>query len=48
MFSSEYWEISKNAYFEEHSRTAAAEVALGSDCLELSFWRVAFNHVLVK
>ena len=24
MFSCEYWEISKNIYFEEHLRTAAA------------------------
>ena len=43
MFFSEYWEISKSIYFEEHLRMAASEVTLGSDCLELSFWRVAFK-----
>ena len=37
MFSCEYCEISKNIYFEEHLRTAASEVTLGSDCLGLSF-----------
>ena len=26
MFSCEYWEISKNSYFEEHLRAAASEV----------------------
>ena len=36
MFSCEYCEIS-NDYFEEHLRTAASEVTLGSDCLGLSF-----------
>ena len=36
-FSCEYREISKNIYFEEHLRTAASKVTLGSDCLELSF-----------
>ena len=39
MFSCEYWESSKNTYFEEHLRTSASEVTLGSDCLGLSFWR---------
>ena len=43
MFSYEYWEISKNTYFEEHLCTAASEVTLESDCLGLSFWRVAFK-----
>ena len=45
VFSSEYWEISKNTYFEEHPRTTASEVTLGSDCLGLSFWRVAFKTI---
>ena len=43
MFSCEYWEISKNTYFEEHLRTAASEETLESDCLGLSFWRVPFK-----
>ena len=43
MFSCEYWEISKNIYFEEHLRPAASEVALVSDCLGLSFWTVALK-----
>ena len=46
MFSCEYWKISKNTYLEEHLRTAASEVTLGSDCLGLSFWRIAFKTVL--
>ena len=46
MFSCEYWEISKNPYFEEHLRTAASEVSLGSHCLGLSFGRVAFKTIL--
>ena len=37
MLSCEYWEISKNTCFEEHLRTAAPDVTLGSDCLGLSF-----------
>ena len=36
-FSCEYWEISKNTYFEEHLRTAAPEVTLGSEYLGPSF-----------
>ena len=47
MFSCEYWKISKNTYLEEHLRTAASEVTLGSDCLGLSFWRIAFKTVLI-
>ena len=43
MFSYEYWEISKNTYFEEHLCTASSEMTLESDCLGLSFWRVAFK-----
>ena len=46
MFSCEYWEISKNTYFEEHLRTAASEVSLGSHRLGLSFGRVAFKTIL--
>ena len=46
MFSCEYWKISKDTCFEEHLRTAASEVTLGSDCLELSFWIVAFETIL--
>ena len=34
MFSSEYCEISKNTFFEEHLHTTASEVTLGSDCSE--------------
>ena len=47
MFSNEYWQISKNTYFGEHLRTAASEETLGSDCLGLSFWRVAFKTILI-
>ena len=46
MFSCEYWEIPKNTYFKEHQRTAASEETLGSDCLGLSFRRVAFKTIL--
>ena len=46
MFSREYWKISKNIYIEEHLRTAASEVTSGSDCLGLSFWRIAFKTIL--
>ena len=46
MFSSEYCKISKNTYFEEYLRTATSEVTLGSDCLGLSFWTVAFKTIL--
>ena len=38
-------EIFKNTYFEEHLRTAASELTLHSDCLELSFW-IAFATLL--
>ena len=48
MFSCEYCEISKNIYFEEHLRTAASEVTLGSDCLGFSFWTVAFKTILTE
>ena len=46
MFSCEYCEISKSIYFEEHLRTAASEVTLGSDSFRLTFWRVAFKTIL--
>ena len=46
MFSCEYCEISKSNYFEEHLRTAAFEVTVGSDCLGLSFWKAAFKTIL--
>ena len=46
MFTCEYWKICKNTYLEEHLGAAASEVTLGSDCLELSFWRIAFKTVL--
>ena len=48
MFSCEYWKISKNTYLEEHLHTAASEVTLGSDCLGLSFWRIAFKTILTN
>ena len=46
MFLCEYYEISKDTYFEEHLRTVASEVSLGSDYLGLSFWTVAFKTFL--
>ena len=46
MFSCEYYEISKKTYFEEHLCTAASEETLGSDCLGLSYSRVAFKTIL--
>ena len=46
MFSCEYWKISKNTYLEEHLRTATSKMTLGSDCLGLSCWRIAFKTVL--
>ena len=39
-------EIFKNTYFEEHMRTAASELTLRSDCLELCFWTVAVKTIL--
>ena len=36
----------QNTYFEEHLRTAATELFLRSDCLELCFWTVAFKTIL--
>ena len=46
MILCEYCEISKNTYFEEHLRTAAPEVILGSDYLGLFFWTGAFKTFL--
>ena len=46
MFSCGYYEMFKDTYFEEHLRTAASEVTLGSDCLGLSFWTAAFKTIL--
>ena len=48
MFLCEYYEISKDTYFEEHLRTVASEVSLGSDYLGLSFWTVAFKTFLTS
>ena len=41
-------EIYKNTYFEEHLRTAASEITLESDCLELCFRTVAFKTILTQ
>ena len=46
MFS--WCEIFKNTYFEEHLRTAASELTLRSDCLDLCFWTVAFKTILTQ
>ena len=46
IFSCEYSEISKNTYLEEHLLTAAFELTLGSNCLRVSFWTVAFKTIL--
>ena len=48
MFSCEYSEISQKTYFEEHLRTAASDVTLGSDSLGLSFWRDPFKTILTQ
>ena len=37
-------EIFKNTYFEQHLRTAASELTLQSDCLELYFC-IAFKII---
>ena len=47
-FSCECYETSKSTYFEERLRTAASELTLGSDCLGLSFWAVAFKTILTQ
>ena len=46
MFS--WCEIFKNTYFEEHLRTAASELTLRGDCLELCFWTVALKTILIN
>ena len=46
MFSCEHWDISKNIYLEEDLRAAASEETMGSDCLGLSFLKVAFKTIL--
>ena len=46
MFPFKYCEISKITYFEENLHKAASEVTLGSDCLGLYFWTVAFKTIL--
>ena len=43
MFACEYCEISKSISFEEQLRMVDSEVTLGSDCLGLSFWAIAFK-----
>ena len=40
-------EIFKNIYFKEHLCTAASELTLQSDCLELCFW-IAFKSNITK
>ena len=45
MFACEYCEISKSISFEE-LRMVGSEVTLGSDCLGLSFWTIAFKIML--
>ena len=43
------WEIFKNTCFEEHLRTAASELTLESDCLELCIWTILrFDQLLIK
>ena len=36
----------RKTHFEEHLRTAACELTLRSDYLELCFWTVAFKTIL--
>ena len=36
----------KKTYFEEHLHTAASELTLESDCLEICFWTVACSITL--
>ena len=48
VFSCEYCKIFKNTCFEEHLCTAASELNLESDCLELCFWTVAFKTILTQ
>ena len=46
MFSCRYWEISQNTFFEEKLGTGTSKVTVGSDCLGISFWTVAFKTIL--
>ena len=41
------WEIFKNTFFEKDPFTAASELTLQSDCLELCFW-IAFKTILTQ
>ena len=43
-----FFNFSKKKYFEEHLRTAAFEMILANDCLELCFWTVAFKTILTR
>ena len=36
----------RNSFLKEHLRTAASELTLRSDCLELCFWAAAFKTIL--
>ena len=38
----------RNTYLEEHLRTAASELTLRSDCLELCFWKIALKTTLTQ
>ena len=42
------YEIFRSTYFEEHLRTAASELTLEGDCLELCLWTVAFKTILTR
>ena len=43
------WEIFKNTCFEEHLRTAASELTLESDYLELCIWTILrFDQLVIK
>ena len=46
MFSCKKCEIPQSTYLEEHLYTTASGVALGSDCLGLSFKTVPFKTIL--
>ena len=48
MFSCEYWENSKNPYFEEHLHMAASQVNLGNNCLGLPFQNHPYLVTLQK
>ena len=42
-----FLKIFANTYFEEYLRTAASELTLWSDCLELCFW-IEFKMILTR